>query len=227
MDGAAKVYAEPISVRERLYRLGVAEDDLRTAIEYGHRQAASCTAHDPPTAAGYIAWAKATRAFRALSIPVGWTTSNARGYPITVHSSGEFAVVVAGGDANTGIEHLTPATRSAKGPATRDAIDENQLSFYTYMPEVFGTPPVLATHNPRMTWVLLHYRDGDAGVIRAELSLPTDMTAEGFVGTWRERIILREISFGPGGGRDIEPDGDSGGEDTGEIDIPIGRKAAS
>lgn len=164
---------------------------------------------------------------RDLLIPEGWTASNSRGYATVIHPSGVFAIAVAGGDGYTGNEEATPSTRSAKGPATKDAVADNQLTFFDYKPDVFGPLPPSATHHPKQTWILLHCLDRSIGLIRAELSLPADMSAEGFVGIWHERIVLTNIPFEPDASRiDITPIPDSGA-DSGQIDIPVRRKAAN
>jgi len=43
------------------------------------------------------------------------------------------------------------------------------------------------------TWLLLYYFDETAQEIRAELSLPAEMTDDGYVKKWRERVILPSI----------------------------------
>ena len=44
------------------------------------------------------------------------------------------------------------------------------------------------------TWILLYFWDGDARVLRSELSLPYSCN-EGIVDFWEPRILLPEVSI--------------------------------
>jgi hypothetical protein len=109
---------------------------------------------------------------------------------------------------------MMPSTRAEKGPATRDAVLSNQLTFAD-VSEDFPRPESV----PGMqTWLLLHHADEAAEEIRLELSLPADMTADGFVVRWHERIILTSVPFTPQPLATPEPESE-------EIDIKIERRA--
>jgi hypothetical protein len=215
MNSECRVHSEPVLARGRLDELGLYEEVLRDAVQNGLQHAFACTLHDPPSLPGILAWGKTVRHLRDRLIPQGWSGSNARNYATVIHPKGSLAIAVAAGDSNTGcLEPLMPSTRAEKGPATRDAVLSNQLTFAD-VSEHFPRPESV----PGMqTWLLLHYADEVAEEVRLELSLPADMTADGFVVRWHERIILAPIPFTPQPLPAPE-------EETEEIDIKIERRA--
>ncbi len=186
------LFINPGEVPSRLHQLGLEENDLREALEFALRHSVECTSHDPPSVPGFLMWAKTSRALRDRLVPRGWKPSNARNYATVVSPSGTHAIAVAGGDVHTGIPLKTPSTRREKGPATRDAIEQNQLTFSDRDP----TFPRAPAPSPSQTWLLVHCEDRSKDEVRLELSLPSAMTAEGVVTAWRERIILRPLRFG-------------------------------
>lgn len=223
LNNAARIFDEPISVSERLFELGIPQDALLAAIDYGYRQAAQCTENDAPTAAGWIAWDKIIRGLRDQLVPLGWTRDNERGYPRTVHPSGELAITAAGADEAIGTD-TDPVTRSAHGPATRDAVIANQMSFLDIYPDFGPINEAVTKARVRQTWFILHYQDKGSGVIKSELSLANDMTEGGYVGSWQERIFLKDIPF-DGTGMGIQAPV-VGPRDTGPIDVPVTRRVS-
>jgi hypothetical protein len=229
LDNTARIFNDPFSVTERLYELGIPAEGLRYALEYGYRQSAQCTANDPPMAPGWIAWSKSIRGLRDWFIPLGWVKTDSRNYPRVIHPSGELAITVVSGDASVGSSENTPVTRSPHGPATRDAVSANQMSFLDVDPD-FGPLPVSAMEDLiRQTWFLLHFYDKPAGVIRCELSLANQVSNDGYITSWQERLLLEDIPFdGMGGGVSLSPFGgpDGGVGDTGDIDVPVNRRVS-
>ncbi len=201
----------------RLAQLGLAEPILWQAVLSGQRYAAECTLHDVASLGGILAWAKAHRMLRDQLAPLGWTVDNRQNYPTTVHPNKGWAIGVASGDQRTGHPDKTPATRTEKGPATRQAVSQNQLSFASISKE-FERDASL-----RKTYLLLFHRDEDADEIRAELSLPAEMTGDGFVVEWQERIVL---SVHPTSSSGLSvPTTDDGPDDSSDIDVPVTKKA--
>lgn len=209
------VHSDPAQVTGRLDALGVAAELLGNACQYGLFHAFQCTRHDPPMLPGVLAWGKTMRYLRDQLVPLGWTVSNARNYATVVHPHRGLAITVAAGDANTGLSDALPSTRHEKGPATRDAVRQNQLTFAD-VSESFPVPT--KDELGSQTWLLLHFADEEREEIRMELSLPQDMTADGYVTTWRERILLPPLPFSP------SPEGPRV-EDEPEIDISVERRA--
>jgi hypothetical protein len=210
------VYFEPVVVAGRLHQLNVPGGVLREAVEYGVRYSADCTLHDPPSLAGIMAWGKITRRLRDRLVPVGWVPSNAQNYATTIHPKGAYAIVVAAGDAYTGLVGMTPCTRSEKGTATKEAVADNQTSF-AEIDSTYAWPRAVPV--PKQTWFLLHFMDEDAGSIRIELSLPAEMDDDGHVIRWRERVILRSVPIAP------NPSLNEDSDDDGDDEIPVERRA--
>lgn len=189
MGDAVTVYVEPVDKASRLDALGLNEPLLLEAVGLGSGYALDCTAHDPPNMAGIMAYGKITRALRDRLVPQGWESNDSRGYSTTIHPNRTYAIVVAGGDAHTGLPDQTPSTRSEKGPATKDAVAVNQRSFAE-----LGDDFRRAMEPTGMqTWFLLHYEDMTTHEIRSELALPAAMTGDGRIAMWRERVILSPI----------------------------------
>jgi hypothetical protein len=116
--------------------------------------------------------------------------SNAENFAVTLSDARGMAIVVATGDAGTGMMGVSPRTNSEKGPKTLEAVAlNNQLDFFAPQPDP-GSPRKALT-----TWVLLICFEGPT--IRAEISKPNGCDTEGHISEWQERVIL------------TGPDGDS------------------
>ena len=220
MKSKAVAYEEPVSVAGRLDALGIDQLALVESVKEGAAFVFACTKHDPPYLPGILGSGKIVRALRDRLILRGWTYSNPRNYALTTDPGGSFAIAVAGGDVSTGREE-TPTTRSEKGPATRDAIFGNlQYQLAEVDPEFPRVDKPLTIQ----TWILLYCIDDQSNELRMELSLPSGMDHEGYVTSWRERIILPTEPFGaPRKSADMPHDG--GYED--EVVVAVKRKAAS
>ena len=218
MDLPTRVHVRPAEVTAGLFKLDLKKEALVQAVHFGFSYAAECTRHDPTSLAGILFWGKIVRRLRDQLIPDGWDVENRQNLPLTVHPSKRWAIGVAAGDERTGIPDKTPSTRSERGPATRQVVDINQLSFAALSADFAE----LHAASIRETWLLMHYRDDEADEIRIELSLPAEMTGDGFVIQWKERIILRDDG-GTALAR-LVPTYD-GGSDDDMIDIPVLKKA--
>ena len=185
----SQVIDTPQEAAPRLAELGLRRDDLVGALQLGLDAAASCTPHDPPNTAGFLQWARTVSGLRDTLVPRGWKADSARNYPTVVSPDGSVALAVAAGDYNTGLSGGRPATRSPKGPATKDAVALNQMSFAEIERSFVDITIV-----PRSTWLLLHYHDTVTGEVRFELSLPGGFDQDDVVTSWYERIILAPFS---------------------------------
>lgn len=218
MNLPTRVYVRSAEVTARLKELELKRESLLEAVHFGFAYASECTLHDPKSMAGLVLWGKTVRKLRDKLIPDGWDIENGQNYPLTVHPSGQWAIGVAPGDERTGIPDRTPSTRSERGPATRQVVSINQSSFAAISADFAELDAAVV----RQTWLLLHYRDDEADEIRVELSLPAEMTLDGFVVQWKERIIL--VDDGGVAFRHLVPTDDDGSDDD-VIDIPVLRKA--
>ncbi len=118
---------------------------------------------------------------------------------------------------STGREE-TPTTRTEKGPATRDAIYGN-LQYQ--LAEVDPQFPRVDKPLTIQTWILLYCIDDHLNEIRMELSLPSGMDHDGFVTSWRERIILPTEPFGAPS-KSVDQPQDGGDQD----EVKVERRAA-
>lgn len=193
-----------------LAQLGVAEQILRTAVERGEIARRGCTELDPPTRAGYSAWAETTRAIREGLVGNGWRALQGGSCP-TVSPDGKVAIIVQAGDEATGTQQLTPHSKNPKGPAVELAVaNNNQLLLWDdELPP--KDPP------PAETWVLLVSHDPDE--VRFELSLPAGVDSDGRIVAWQQRILFAPIKTEP-----ISVVLQV--EDTGEIEIDVRKKKA-
>jgi hypothetical protein len=211
-------YSEPADVEARLAQLGLSSELLREAIQYGEMHRNSCTANDPPTAAGYLFWARTTRGLREFLASDGWARSEEGQLSTVVNPNGAIAIAVSSGDQFTGIVGLDSNTRYSKGPATVAAIEQNAVQLALF--DVGRKATSSAVVAERMTWFLLVYRGVQE--IRSELSLAHEISDEGRVESWAERIILPVIGLEP------EPDSldlpNDGGND---FDVEISRRKRS
>ena len=89
-----------------------------------------------------------------------------------------------GGDAGTGRTDTAVSNRRPKGTTTADAITVNQVQLELF--DLADVVHLLAEDGP-LTWLLLLHRGPTE--IRAELSLPSEIAADGHVTRWQERIL--------------------------------------
>ena len=211
-----RVYLESFDVAERLYKLELHQDILWEAIREGHSLAQNMTENDPPASRGIAVWGKVMRRMREILIPMGWVRSDQQRYSTTVHRSGIWSVAVSAGDWRTGLPDYTPATSAEKGSSMKDAIKTNQTEFSQIDP---AWAEISRKGRVSATWVLLYFINKITGDVRAELSLPIELS-DGHITGWAKRIILTPPADLSGVGPAVLPlDEDSEGED---IDVPVG-----
>ena len=187
MPATATVYAPNTAPGDaRLADLGVPATALQESLLEGAMARDRCTPNHPPTFPGLLAWGETVRALRDRLAPSGWRRNDAGGLSTVVDAAGHVAIAVATGDEATADAAFPPSTKYTKGPSTQLMIEGNQ-GVLEFMRED------RASDTPRrVTWLLLFRRVENE--IRAELSLPVAIGADGRVDAWRERIILRPTS---------------------------------
>lgn len=175
---------------DRLYSLGITAELLVDAVSDGQIARDTCTANDPATLAGLLAWGRTVRGLRERLIPLGWTRGNSRGLETAIHPSGEFAIAVATGDEATGIEAQSPKSRHPKGSSMASAVNRNQKLLWE---DVIEREVAIAPATNCETWVLLICVCESE--VRSELALPVSIGIDGRVEEWRERIILPALAL--------------------------------
>jgi hypothetical protein len=172
-------------------------------------------------AGGFNCWSEAVCRLRELLLPNGWNRTSMRGLPLAVSPDNARAIVViTSGSAETGTE-LVAQTSYVRGEMTTLIVQVNcQLDLFPGMSSPTPTASDVSPFEAYETWVLLIYRDAE--IVRAELSLPSELDCYNRIVGWLERIPLGEHDMGallpeaPDGPPpdDIPPDGDS-------FDVPV------
>lgn len=191
----------------RLHDLGINVDRLAAALDAGDIAARQADMFSPVTAAGMLRWLATVQVLRRGLADDGWTLNDDRNSPRVVDPFGKLAVVPVSGTADTGLAEGMPRTANPRGAASSRAVAINgQLEFS--MTVAFRADMAAEKAGGIKTWFLLYYR-GDDDELRAELSLPVDITDKGFIDSWLERIILPTRTFGA----DLALPNDAGGDD--------------
>jgi len=217
MDPVNLVVKEPSSVAQRLKELGLNIETLQEALEAGLAERNACTTNDPPGFGGLVAWGRTVRRLRELLIPRDWRRTNSKRLAAVVSPEGTVVIAVSTGDERTGLDGASPQTRYEKGPAWVAAVEENneQLDLPGMTPEDDYEDDQNDERLNRVTWVLMFYVDRNE--TRCELSMPRDMSPDGKLDAWVERILLPAIS------REPEPTVDES-VPSAPIDVPVRRR---
>lgn len=189
------LHAESLAVQAALARLDLTEQPLLNAAMEGYLARANCTANHPPLFPSFVAWGETVRALRDGLATSGWVRSNERNWPRVIHPDGHIALTVATGNESTGRAEESPATTSAKGPSTVEALEVNRAQLWLPGMEPAAEEADEDDDSRPTTWLLLIHHASDQ--IRCELALPLDVDHEGRVTVWRERILLRTLPLDP------------------------------
>ena len=208
-----------------LARLGLREVYLRDVVEVGERERRRATVNDPPNAGATFDYFARVRTLRERLIErEGWQRWQFWQSPLVINPDHTVAVGVLLGDGRTGLRGAPdPSSQRPVGIAkarlvvARRRIPRPTLELESE-PELFpewlarrreggagaaGDATVDDADADRVApWFLLTFRylDGDAVRIRSELSLATEVSPNGRMTSWADRIILPELRF------PIEPD---------------------
>ena len=218
----------PHSDAERLAAMGLRAEIFETAARVHLADYFSCTEHDPPTFPPTAAWAGGNRSLRDQTVPI-WTAVNERNQPLIVNGDGTMAITALSGDENTGTEE-TPSTRSPKGRVTAEAVEVNyeQQSQFAFMEDPAALMESSKDNPNRILWIFLIHRDFKKRELRSELSRPLEMSEDGYIDRWGDRIIFPPIPFGDGDSNVDNPNSPNSGNDDGgqspEITVQIGKR---
>ncbi len=165
--------------------MGLTEDPLLHTAHRWYLSRVSFTPNHPRFGIGIAAWMEGVAALREGLLPDGWTRSDERNYALVVDPGNSIAINVATGDSGTGRPNANVSNRAPKGIATADAISANQAQLELPLPV-----PALHAHGDDgpMTWFLLLHQSTTE--VRCELSLPSQISEDGRITSWQERIML-------------------------------------
>jgi len=184
----AIVYHERTDVDHQLSRLGLERHQIVRAVKVGYLGRTSCTRDHPRNYPGLHQYAETTRELRGQLKSGGWTGTSHLNMEITLSPQRGIGISVVSGNEDTGISQRTPSTKRKRGAVTSRLVDGNQqLKLDLPVPD---QPPMTTEDGQevRQTWVLLHYFDRSE--LRFELSVPFSIGDDGFIGSWKERIIF-------------------------------------
>ncbi|MFZ0798261.1 MAG: hypothetical protein WAM98_10785 [Terriglobales bacterium] len=217
---------EPRSDAERLAAMGLTTEIFETAGRVHLADYFSCTEHDPPIFPPIAGWAGGNRSLRDQLVPA-WTAINERNQPLVVNDAGTIAITALSGDEKTGTDE-TPSTRSPKGRVTAEAVEVNleQQTQFAFM----ENPAAVMEASERLgrtLWIFLTHRDFERGELRSELSRPLEMSEDGYIDRWGDRIIFPPIPFDGYGDTDNPENPHTGNDDGGqspEITVEIRKR---
>jgi hypothetical protein len=207
---------EPRSPAERLADLGLTLEVFDTAAREHLAAYFACTRHHPPTFPPTAAWAEGNRSVRDQLVP-RWTAKNERNQPLVINDDKTLAITALSGDEKTGTDE-TPSTRSPKGRATAEAVQINNERAQSQFPFMEDAVAVMeASKEPgRTLWIFLVHRDLKNRELRSELSRPLEMSEDGYIDKWGDRIIFPAIPFDFGDADFNQDNPNSGNEDGGQ-----------
>jgi hypothetical protein len=167
---------------------------VQASLEYGLQYALDVRPNDARGHAGTMMYYMVNRSLGETLAEQDWTREHPDNLASMVHPSGSHAVSVAAGNRHTGNPDKEPTTKRDRGLATQRAVATNaQMEMFSdeEVPRQIRSLPA-----PWLkTWMLVHYIDHVNEVIRAEISLPLEMTEDNHVKSWISRIILEPIPF--------------------------------
>lgn len=169
---------------EYLSTLGLSQGLLWDSLAEGVRALRNTSVHHPLTAPGYYLWAETIAALRRQLEESGdWRIENPKNRPLVVNNRSGVPVTAAGGNSATGTDAM-PNVARRKGQATRER----------YWPDQMELPLFLRPEGDEDSgqgggdWIFLYHLDGSGA--RGELSLPRNFTNDGYVDSWRVRVLL-------------------------------------
>lgn len=216
-----KVFRNGLEVGNRLRDLGLKREQVVSIAHAMIEGRDNTTMNDPSSTPGFFSWSYGTRKLREELLPHGWKRAEIAGVPLVFHEDKKVSISVMNTDRGTGLENSFPQPCNRKGPATRRAVDENQMEFLQILKESLNSNSSSDAPNSGIfRWYLCVYQEGD--IKRAELSCPIE-TSEGYFSAFRERII---IALDGNGQANVSLKGVGSGEEN-EFDIPVTRKKVS
>lgn len=182
------VYSTPVARREKLRELGVDEEILVAAVQFGLTEKLTQVMFDPKTAGGYDMYKYMTRLLRMKLYEQGWKLFDGNNIAMIREPNSGVSIVVCAGDGQTGSTFgKPPKSKRSKGDVFLDI--SRMIAVDLFGHDVIETRRVAP--DDAKTWLLLHYHVvvGSQHFLRAELSRPAE-AERGVITDWYDRIIL-------------------------------------
>lgn len=179
-----RIFAEEWEVNDRLQRFGVTRDELLAVVRAVVAARADATADDPASAEGLFAYIFGTRHLRGLLCSKGWHRHREENVEAVRHPDLPITVVYQSVDIAASVWH-DPRAVSGKGSGASRIVDSAQgtLDLEVESESASITRDVVNAG----AWFFCVSVNGED--IRAELSLPTEISNGNF-GGFIERIFI-------------------------------------
>src|SRR5687768_13292745 len=92
----------PRAALDLLFSAGLTDEILSQAVKLGAAAKGNTTAHDPPTAGGFVQWQHTVRGLRDQLVPIRWTADDEKNFCTIVTPDGRQQIAVMSGNAATG-----------------------------------------------------------------------------------------------------------------------------
>lgn len=166
----------------------------------------------PPTGAGFSGWDRGTEVLRDGTRPYGYDPINERGVPLAVNRERGAAICLVAGSDGAGDPTRNPTTKHPRGSVGRKVVlSQLALPFLTQ-----AEPDAGPADLDLDTWIVLPVFSWAENLVRYEISCAATITRDGYIRTWRRRIVPGPVE--PLRRRLPTP------EQSEEIDIPLKRR---
>lgn len=218
------VHHEPEDVEQQLAQLGLVSEDLQEAVRAAKSLAATATGIHPAGAQGYFWWTAQVVRLREMTFSRKWKRYRVDNQEGIISPDKKTIIIPCRGDEETGNVDGGPKTSRPRGATYRQAVEGNQLAFKLEFESSAAGPAEPADADgqaeaTRRVWLFLTYRDRDKREIRAELSLPDEMSGNR-PDNFPIRILLPPEPMEP----DVEIGDDRDNDDDGGIEVPVARR---
>jgi hypothetical protein len=216
------VAATPADCAAKLAALGLKLTYLEDVIRAGEQARRLVTKNDPKNAAGTEDYFRRVRTLRdRLIVEEGWTRAELKGLPLVLNPDKSAAIGVLQGDHKTG--WVGPYHPKSKRPVGDGKI---RLTAQNYQIALFSVPTPADETDLEAdglmgvdTWFLVTKRREKGKSVRtsSELSLPAEVSDDGYIEKWLDRIPLPDITF-----EGVKPHTPSDDDGSKEYEVEVG-----
>ena len=171
----------------RLKEINIKNQHLQDACLAGLLQKNNCNENNTKGGPGFIQWDETIRSLRELSIEDGWTRYQQNHLEGIISENSKTIILPSSGNLSTGNPNQTPINKNPKGYRTIQIIEKvAQGNLFTGYPDQSDD-----VYNE--LFILLYYCTDQK--LKMELSKPLQITRQGKIVAWQERIIIPEYNL--------------------------------